>query len=136
MILEHSFQSPKSVMKTRKWVKLTHIVKLRAFVKSEDDKDSIVQLISSEALEVILPRLSTLAVGTSHSPHLLYSPKKYHQLTASSHLEITVTSSNYLKVIKFSTAMSTTLADEPLVIDIGDILIVSPYIHQLIEHTE
>ncbi|KAG2061131.1 hypothetical protein BDR06DRAFT_1049363 [Suillus hirtellus] len=91
MISGHFFQPPKSAMKAHKCVNSTQLSKLKPFVESEDDEDSIP--ISHEVPEVVLPHHSTIVVRKFQLPQSPSSPKKQAfgpaLLTASSHLEVT-----------------------------------------------
>ncbi|KAG2364357.1 hypothetical protein BDR07DRAFT_1375157 [Suillus spraguei] len=70
------FLTSESAKKGRKQVKATRNVKPKVFVESEDEKDSIVQPISSGVPALNLPQPSTIVVGTPHSPCSPCSPKK------------------------------------------------------------
>ncbi|KAG1763759.1 hypothetical protein EDD22DRAFT_952097 [Suillus occidentalis] len=94
MISGHSSQPPKSAMKSHKRAKSTRLVKLAPVVESEDEEDTIVQLISRGVPEVVLPQLSTIVVRTPQLPCSPGSPKKQNfgpaSKTAGSHPEVTV----------------------------------------------
>ncbi|KAG2128917.1 uncharacterized protein EDB93DRAFT_1108874 [Suillus bovinus] len=76
MILALPSKPPKSTMKTWKQMKTIGLAKFKVFVESEDDKDSVTQLISRGVVEVVLPQLSTDVARTSRSPQSPQSPKK------------------------------------------------------------
>ncbi|KAG1782882.1 hypothetical protein EV702DRAFT_1191335 [Suillus placidus] len=92
MISGHSSQPPKSVMKGCKCIKSTQPVKSKPIVESEDDEETIVQLISRGVPEVVLPQLSTIIARQPQSPRSPGSPKKQSfrpaSLTAGSHPEV------------------------------------------------
>ncbi|KAG2126558.1 uncharacterized protein EDB93DRAFT_1257508 [Suillus bovinus] len=69
-------QPLKSAMKTWKQAKTAGLGKYKVFVESEDEEDSVTQLISHGVLEVVLPRLSPDVARTSGSPQSPWSPKK------------------------------------------------------------
>ncbi|KAG2352229.1 hypothetical protein BDR07DRAFT_1384588 [Suillus spraguei] len=113
-----------SAKKGCKRVKATCNVKPKVFVESEDDEDTIVQPISSEVPALNVPWPSTIVVGTPHSPkQQLFGPAS---LIAGSPPKVMATSGSPLEVVETPQAMSSTPAEEPAVIDTGDILIPSP----------
>ncbi|KAG2345450.1 hypothetical protein BDR05DRAFT_998089 [Suillus weaverae] len=106
MILGHSSQPPKLAMKGRKHVKSTRPVKSKPIMESEDDEETIVQLILRGVLEVILPPLSTILVRQPQLPHSPGSPKKQSfgpaSLTAGSSPEVPKTPISCPKVMATS----------------------------------
>ncbi|KAG2057241.1 hypothetical protein BDR06DRAFT_1005280 [Suillus hirtellus] len=78
IIFGHSSQPPKLAMKACKHINSTQLSKSKPFVESEDDEDPIVQPISHEVPEVVLPQHSTI-VKQAFGPA---------SLTASSRLEV------------------------------------------------
>ncbi|KAG1721327.1 hypothetical protein EDB19DRAFT_1917368 [Suillus lakei] len=76
MISEPSSQPPKSAMKSHKRTRLTHVVKSKPFVESEDDDQPMIKPFSGGVPEVVLPRLSTIIARTPNSPCSPWVPTK------------------------------------------------------------
>ncbi|KAG1723794.1 hypothetical protein EDD22DRAFT_961923 [Suillus occidentalis] len=141
MIFGHSFQSPKSAMKSCKCAKSSQLVKLVPVVESEDEEDTIVQPISCGVLAVILPQLSTIVVRMPQLPHSPGSPKKHNfgpaSMTASSRPEVMISSISYPEAMAPPAVIwrsSSPLKILP-VLRMGNLLLFPPLISQFLAQT-
>ncbi|KAG2352550.1 hypothetical protein BDR07DRAFT_1498099 [Suillus spraguei] len=126
MMSRHSSSPPKSVKKGCKQVKATRNVKLKVFMESEDEEDSIVQ-------DTPFPSFTCSPKKQLFGPASLIAgspPKVMVSNPSVSGPPPMLTLSGYLRshpeVVETPQAMSSTPAEEPPVIDTGDILIPGP----------
>ncbi|KAG1824794.1 uncharacterized protein BJ212DRAFT_1295876 [Suillus subaureus] len=123
MISALSSQLPKSVMKTCKHAKSSHVVKSKPLVELEDDEDTTIQPFLAGVPDVVLPWLSN-------------SPQSPRVPTKKPFGPATVIAGSHPVVIEPSQPTPGTPVQAPPVIDVGGILIPELCVHTLTQPTE